>query len=157
MQRRWFLTAFALLVGVTGVAQAKPNFSGDWKLNMEKSDFGPMPAPTSMTMKIDHADPDMKVTTASSGEQGDMNVDAKYNTEGKETINRLGPMEAKTTANWEGDDLVLNTKLDANGTEITVKSRWSLSTDGKTLTQATHMTTPQGELDIKSVLEKQTK
>lgn len=157
MQRRWFLTAFALLVGVAGAVQAKPNFSGDWKLNVDKSDFGPMPPPTSMTMKIDHADPDLKVNTAMSGAQGDMTVDAKYNTEGKETTNQFGPMEVKSTANWEGDELVMNMKFDANGTEITIKGKWSLSADGKTLTQASHFNSPQGEMDVKYVLEKQTK
>jgi hypothetical protein len=157
MQKRWFLTAFALLVVVAGAVQAKPNFSGDWKLNVEKSDFGPMPPPTTLTMKVDHTDPEVKVTTAMSGAQGDMTVDATYNTEGKETTNQFGPMQSKSTANWEGDDLVVNTKLDANGTEITIKGKWTLSADGKTLTQASHINSPQGDLDLKYVLEKQTK
>ena len=157
MQRRWFLTALTLFVGLAAAAQAKPNFSGDWKLNVDKSEFGPMPPPTSMTSKIDHADPDLKVTSAISGAQGDMTVDAKYNTEGKETSNQFGPMESKTTAKWDGDDLIMDTKLDAGGTEIVIKGKWSLSADGKTLTQSSHINSPQGELDLKYVLEKQTK
>lgn len=157
MPRQWFLTAFTLLVAAAGAVQAKPNFSGDWKLNADKSDFGPLPPPTSMAMKIDHADPDLKVTTSISGQQGDMTVDAKYNTEGKETTNQFGPMQSKSTANWEGDDLVVKTKIDANGTEIAVNGKWTLSADGKTLTQTQHVNSPQGEMDLKYVLEKQTK
>ena len=33
--------AFALLA-----AQTKPDFSGTWKVNVQKSDFGPFPTPT---------------------------------------------------------------------------------------------------------------
>ena len=158
MRRGFFLAAaFTLTLGLSGAAQAKPNFSGDWKLNVDKSEFGPMPPPTSMTMKIDHDDPNMKVATAVSGPQGDMSVDAKYTTDGKESINSMGPMEAKSTMNWDGDDLAVTTKLDAGGTEIAIKGKWTLSTDGKTLTQATHLTSPQGEVDLKYVFEKQTK
>ena len=40
-------------------AQAATNFSGEWKLNVSKSDFGAMPAPDSRTDKIAHEDPDL--------------------------------------------------------------------------------------------------
>jgi hypothetical protein len=145
------------LVGLAGAAQAKPNFSGDWKLNVDKSDFGPMPPPTTMTQKIDHADPDLKVSTSQSGPQGDISYDAKYTTDGKECTNTVGPMEAKSTVTWDGDDLAVTTDLDANGMQIKIKGKWSLSADGKTLTQSAHVNTPQGEIDMKYVLEKQEK
>jgi len=52
----------ALLAASWGLlqAQAKPNFSGTWKLNAGKSNFGPMPAPETRTDKITHQDPDLK-------------------------------------------------------------------------------------------------
>lgn len=158
MQRRFFWAAvITLAMGLAGAAQAKPNFSGDWKLNVDKSEFGPMPPPTSMSVKIDHTDPDLKVATQQSGAQGDMNYEVKYTTDGKESTNTIGPMEAKSTATWDSDDLIVNTKLDANGMQITIKGKWSLSADGKTLTQSSHLTSPQGEIDLKQVFEKQTK
>ncbi len=159
MQRRFFMTAICTLaLGLAAGAQAKPNFSGDWKLNVDKSDFGPMPAPTSMTAKIDHADPNLKVATAvSSPQQGDASYDSKYTTDGKESANSMGPMETKSTVTWDGDDLAVITKLDAGGTEISIKSKWNLSADGKTMTQTAHVTSPQGEIDLKYVFDKQTK
>jgi hypothetical protein len=53
------LFSLALLTLALGLvqAQAKTDFSGTWKLNAGKSDFGPMPPPDSMTEKITHADP----------------------------------------------------------------------------------------------------
>jgi hypothetical protein len=158
MQRRFILTAACTLaLGLAAAAQAKPNFSGDWKLNVDKSDFGPMPPPTTMTLKIDHADPSLKVATAAATAQGEMNYDAKYTTDGKESTNSMGPMEAKSTMIWDGDDLAVTTKLDAGGTEIAVKGKWALSADGKTITQTAHVTSPQGEIDMKYVFDKQTK
>jgi hypothetical protein len=157
MQRRIFLTICTLALGLAAGAQAKTNFSGDWKLNVDKSDFGPMPPPTSMTSKIDHADPSMKVATSMSSPQGEMSYDAKYTTDGKENANTMGPMEAKTTMTWDADDLTVTTKLDAGGTEIAIKGKWSLSADGKTLTQTAHVTSPQGEVDVKYVFDKQAK
>lgn len=158
MNRKAFLLAlaacFGLMIGA-GQAQAKPNFSGEWKLNAEKSDFGPMPAPDKMSMKIDHKDPALNVSTSQSGPNGDMTMDAKYNTDGSETTNSFGPMEAKSTCKWDGDALVVNTKLNAQGADITINGKWTLSADGKTLTQNAHVATPQGEIDIKYVLDKQ--
>ncbi len=77
------------------IAQSKPNFSGECKLNIEKSDFGPMPPPSSRTDKIDHKEPGLKVPFAQVTEQGDMNGDFNYTTDGKECTNEMG--EAKQT------------------------------------------------------------
>jgi hypothetical protein len=156
MQRRWFLLfAAALALGVS--ANAKPNFTGDWKLNADKSDFGPMPPPSAMAIKIDHDDPNLKVATTQSGAQGDVSYEAKYTTDGKESTNSMGPMEAKSTVNWDGDALLFSTKLEAGEMKFDAKGKWMLSEDGKTLTQTIHITSAQGEFDIKQILEKQAK
>lgn len=157
MQRRFLVGAILFAFGLVGAAQAKPNFTGDWKLNPDKSDFGPMPPPSSMSAKIDHADPDLKVSTQQSGAQGDMSFDAKYTTDGKESTNSMGPIEAKSTVNWEGNDLAINTKVDANGMQLAIKGKWAMSEDGKTMTQTAHFTSPQGEFDMKLVFDKQAK
>lgn len=157
MQRRNFVFIMCAIAGFfAGMlpAQAKPNFTGDWKLNIEKSNFGPMPAPTSLSQKIQHDDPKMTVSSTQSSAQGDMSFDATYSTDGKETTNTMGPMEAKSVAKWEGDALAIETKLNAGGTDIVIKGKWTLSEDGKTITNSAHVVTPQGELDITYILEK---
>lgn len=162
MNRKTFLLGLCAIAGFVigaGQAQAKPNFSGEWKLNTGKSDFGPMPAPDKMVMKVDHKEPDMNVHTAQAGAQGEMEYDVKYTTDGKETKNTLktpgGEMEAKSTAVWEGDALMITTKLDANGMEVLIKGKWTLSEDGKTLTNSAKFASPQGELEMTYVMEKQ--
>lgn len=155
MNRRWLISACCSLCFAVGAANAKPNFSGEWKANLDKSDLGPMPPPKSIVAKIKHADPDMTVSTTQATEQGDRSYEAAYNTDGKETSNKLGPMDAKSTAGWEGDTLVVKTKLDANGTEIAMTEKWTLAENGKTLKRAGHINSPQGEFDIVYVFERQ--
>ena len=155
MPRRICIALFvAALFNVAAFAQ-KPNFSGTWKLNVGKSDFGPLPAPESRTDIIEHSDPNLKDVVSAQGAQGKQDFTANYTTDGKEVTNKMGPREVKSTANWEGNNLVVNSKTSFNDNDITIKSSWSISDDGKTLTQNVHFTSPMGEADQKMVYEKQ--
>lgn len=132
-----------------------PNFSGDWNLNIDKSNMGPMPPPTSMTRKVEHSDPALTFTEAVVGSpQGDMTTTFKVTTDGKETTNQLMGNPAKTTAKWDGDTLVIDLSLDFQGTEVKMTDKWVLGDDGKTLTDNRHITAPQGEFDITYVMNK---
>lgn len=146
--------ACAALLAIPAMAAGKPDFSGEWKLNVDKSNFGPMPPPTSMTRTIEHKDPDLNMVTSQSGADGDVTLKAKYSTDGKETKNDFRGAEAKSVAKWDGDTLVIDTKLDFQGMEITLKESWKMSEDGKTLNANTKIVTPQGDFDLSSVLEK---
>ena len=144
--------SFALLTLVMGVAgaQAKSDYSGTWKINATKSDFGPMPPPDSLTQTIAHKDPDLKAHVVSTGgPMGDQTYDITYTTDGKECTNSFGGMEFKSVANWDGDDLVVDTKGKFNDTDFTSKDRWKLSSDGKTLTMERHFSSAMGEADMK--------
>jgi hypothetical protein len=135
---------------------AKANYSGTWKLNVEKSDFGPLPPSASRTDVIEHADPNLKQHTVDDGAQGKQEYTLNMTTDGKEVTNSTGDIEIKNTANWEAGSLVVGTKLSVQGTDIAVKSTWLLSPDGKTLTQNAHIVAGAlGELDQKFVFEKQ--
>jgi hypothetical protein len=159
MTRRTALYALlSLLLSSTLVlAQAKPNLSGEWVLNEAKSDFGRLPAPAKFVRKIEHNDPDLKMVTTQSGRRGEVTTELKYTTDGKECTNVIRGAEVKGTAKWEGDTLVINSKRELQGATIAFQERWTMSADGNTLSIATHITSPQGEADLKFVLEKQSK
>ncbi|HTT64935.1 MAG TPA: hypothetical protein VMG35_23955 [Bryobacteraceae bacterium] len=148
------VTLFVLALGLVP-AQAKSDFSGTWKANMTKSDFGPMPPPDTLVEKIMHEDPSLKVNVAQTGGTGDMNFDMVYTTDGKECVNSPGGNEWKTTINWDGDDLVADTKGTFGDFDFTAKDRWILSDAGKTLTVQRHVTSSMGEADMKLVFDKQ--
>lgn len=150
-----FAVFTVLLAAASLAAQSKPNFSGTWKLNTSKSDFGPLPAPTSRTDVIEHNDPALKVATTADTPQGPQSFTSNYTTDGKEATNKRGPAEAKSTITWDGNKLVVNTKLNVQDQDVTIKSVWTLSEDGKTLTQNVHLSAAMGEADQVQVFEKQ--
>lgn len=157
MLNRRFWVPLALMAAMSLVAQGadKPDFSGNWKLNTSKSDLGQMPVPDKYEMKIDHKDPDMKTVTVSVGQMGERTTEATYKTDGTETTNRMGPNESKSVAKWEGNILGIVTKASFQGNDFEINSKWSLSADGKTLTQDQTMKGSQGEFTFKRVLDKQ--
>lgn len=137
------------------MAADKPDFSGNWKLDADKSVFGPMPPPTSMTRKIDHKDPAISVDQAQSGPQGDMNTTMKYTTDGVETVNSLMGNDVKSKAVWDGKTLVITSAANFGGTDVKLTDKWSLADDGKTLTDVMAISAPQGDFEITYVLVKQ--
>ncbi len=56
---------------------------------------------------------------------------------------------------WEGDTLVIESRMDLGGNAVTVIEKWNLSADGKTLTNTRLLKGPEGETTVKTVLEKQ--
>ncbi|MGD0365159.1 MAG: hypothetical protein ABSC93_30115 [Bryobacteraceae bacterium] len=148
------LALIALAFGLVQ-AQAKSDYSGTWKANTTKSDFGPLPPPDTMVEKIAHEDPSLKINVAQTGGSGDATYDMIYTTDGKECVNHPGGNEFKTILKWDGDDLTAETKGSYEGTDFTAKDRWTLADGGKTLTVTRHISTSMGEFDQKLVLEKQ--
>jgi hypothetical protein len=146
----------AFSFGLSAVpVDAKPNLSGDWKLNVSRSEFGEFPAPSSMTMKNSHEEPALKALSKVVSDAGEATYDLNFRTDGVETVNMAGPTELKTTSKWDGDVLVMNTKGTFGDTEVTLVDKWDLSDGGKTLTIRRHWSSSRGEFDQKLVLEKQ--
>ena len=149
------LAVLALALASAAFAAA-PDFSGNWKLNGSKSDFGQFPAPSSLTVKITHNEPKLAAEVKMSGDNGDLELTSNYTTDGKECTNPgFGGGEMKTTANWDGETLVLDNKGSFGDNAFTMKDRWSLSDGGKTLTILRHFSSAMGEADQKLIFEKQ--
>jgi hypothetical protein len=152
--RLFSLAILTLALGLVQ-AQAKSDFSGTWKANIGKSDFGPAPPPDTMIQKIVHEDPSLKINLAQTGGTGDIAYDTVYTTDGKECVNRIGDNEIKTTLKWEGDDLVADSKGSWDGNDFTAKDRWTLSDGGKTMTVQRRLSAGGTDFDMKLVFEKQ--
>ncbi len=136
-------------------AQTKSDFSGNWKLNASKSDFGLMPAPDSITEKIVHQDPSLRVDYAQTGGTGDLTSNLVYTTDGKECVNHLGDNEFKSKLRWDDAELVAETTGSFDGNEFTAKDRWSLTDGGKSMTVARHVSADGADFDMKMVFDKQ--
>lgn len=163
------LTLAALLATVAQgplSAQGKADFSGTWKINVEKSDpmgggpgggggggggggSGMAAAVTTITQTAAKLTIEVKV--------GDNPPRvSNYNLDGSESINTTQRGESKSKASWDGASLVITTESSFNGNTFTTKSVRSLSADGKTMTVTT--TRPSqagGETTTKQVYDKQ--
>ncbi|MBI4891392.1 MAG: hypothetical protein HY821_12265 [Acidobacteria bacterium] len=134
---------------------AAPDFSGSWKINKLKSDFGPMPPPDSLTMTIDHKDPKLTVVNKQSRDGNEFESTSNYTTDGKECVNEFRGNSRKSTLKWEGETLVTVSKAKLGENDITITEKWVLSGEGKVLTISRHIVTPRGESDTKMTLDKQ--
>jgi hypothetical protein len=145
------IAAIVCLCASFAAAQAKPNFTGTWKMNPSKSKFDGGGGPSGITAKIDQKDDSVTEALTVTGDGGDQNVEGKYTTDGKEIDVQLGPNGAKGTAKWDGDALVIEWKAEG----FVFRRKLALSTDGKTLTMAVHRTSQNGEVDETVVFDKQ--
>jgi len=137
------------------LAQAKPNFSGEWTLIPEKSDFGPMPTPTTLTRTITHADPALKIVVVQGGAAvGDSTVTLNVSTDGKPHTNDVTGNSMTTTGKWDGSAIVLTSELSMQGTNVHVEDRLEMSDAGKTLTITRRFATPEGEASARVVMKK---
>jgi hypothetical protein len=156
MTRRLISITFLIALPLMSVfAQQKPDFSGTWKLNVAKSDFGMLGGPTSRTDIIVHKDPSLSNSVTADSAQGKQQYTVSFTTDGKEAVNKMGEREIKSTLKWVGSNLVISSKFVYNEMDVTSEATWVLSPDGKTLTVSTHFISSMGEADQKSVYEKQ--
>jgi hypothetical protein len=146
----------AALAGMA-LAADKPNFSGDWKLNAAKSNFGPIPAPATYLGKVTHAEPSVTIEDTQTGSAlGDQHDTRTYTTDGKEIAYQANGADVKSGATWDGDALQINSKVSIQGMELVVKDKITLGDDGKTMTDTVHIAVPQqGDIDLTLVFEKQ--
>lgn len=145
--------SLGLVLVLAATAQDKPDFSGTWKADIAKSNFGVLPAPQSATLKVEHKEPNFKLVSITVGDSGERTYELSFTTDGKECTNFVGNTEVKSVLKWEGAALVMEHK--AAGGEVTLKDRWTLSEDGKTLTLVRHWSGSQGETTQTLVHEKQ--
>jgi hypothetical protein len=147
------ILAFVTLAAVP--VFAKPNFTGAWKVNSSKSDFGQFPG-GNMTAKIAHEDPKLKSTITQEGPQGEFTMESTYTTDGKESTNEgFGGAPMKAVAKWDGDILNIESKGQFGDNEFTMVDKYELSADGKTLTINRTFKSAMGEMIQKLVFDKQ--
>lgn len=150
------------LLPVAATAQAPADFSGTWKINMSKSD--PPPQGRGGMQQVDQSrivltitqTADM-VTIVRSG--GQMDLTTTYYLDGRESTNRMGRGEMKSTSRWDGAKLItegaaeMETPMGAMSIETTETRE--LSADGKQMTVTVRSVTPRGTRTQKTVFDRQ--
>lgn len=154
MTRRAFLIAAAAPAAAAWAA-GKPDFSGEWKLIPESTDYGGMPMPEKLVYKVEHAEPKLKMHTVQSTQRGEMEADLAYTTDGEECQNTLRGNPLKTRVTWDGETLVFDSKIDYQGNAVALVDRWTLAGEGRKLEIARALGAPRGEVKMKIAMAKQ--
>ena len=149
------LLAWLLVAAAAGQGDEHPNLSGEWKLNLGKSNFGAMPAPDAAGSVIRHSGASLVMDYTQDGKTAHVEL----TTDGVERVTDSNPdSEVWTRVYWAGPVLIFESRDKARPAHesrgIKWNSRWSLSDDGKTLAIQKHFVTPQGEFDQSLLFDK---
>jgi hypothetical protein len=129
---------------------SRPNFTGVWKLNSEKSTMRGA-VPKQILVKIEHREPTLIqqiLFTDANGTEQRQTFTCQI---GSETPNSIGGATLWSCARWQGMELVIESRMRTPDRESYFKDHWSLSDDGRTLTMAHRDDDLAGQV---SVLEK---
>lgn len=142
---------FLLIVASVCLGASKPNFSGEWQLNLSKSNYGTMPAPTSLLRKITHADPSLEIVDDQNGGRRTGVSTRKYMA-GQPTHFEINGAAVEGSAAWDGAALIVTTKVESVG--LLFKDKMSLSADGRQLTSDVQIDSNQGTSQVKLVFDR---
>ena len=132
-------------------AQSKPDVSGTWKMNAEKSKFE-RGGPKAITIKFDQQGSTLNEALTLTNDRGERTVNFTYSLEGKESLQQLEGRPIKTIVKWEGESLVIEFKNDEG---FNFLRKVTVSSDGKTMTIDVKQSSPNGVANDIVVLEKQ--
>jgi hypothetical protein len=159
----------ATLLQVTGsealnVTQAKPNMSGNWTLDISRSNFGRLASSqfsnAKMTLKISYREPELKITRQASMNGQTRNHNLLYFTDGRGETNPniLTNEQMRSKTKWEGARLISrsSSSLSFNGQSVNLEAieKRELSADGKTLLITNTFSSPRGVDVVKLVFKR---
>jgi hypothetical protein len=149
------VVALALVMPIAAWAQSKPDFSGTWTVNAEKSDPPPGGGGgrgPGGPITIKQTATELSIT--SEGRQGPQTL--TYKLDGSVSTNPgRGGTEVKSTAKWDGSTLVIETTQDMGGTPVTITAKRRLDNGGKDLiVETTNPGGPNGPTTRKVVFTK---
>jgi hypothetical protein len=132
-----------LLLAVAPItrAQGHPDFSGTWKLNLDKSDYGDLQGPETRIDVIEQHEDRVSDRVTTEGRHREQQYTLLFTTDGNETTlppeTKMGSvMILSVSARWQGETLVVTQKLRFQGAPLVATNLYKMSGDGKTLTIA---------------------
>ncbi len=140
----------------------KPNFTGIWVFDKDKS-YG-FPQGLEQTMTITHNGDEIKLEAKQKSVHGEFNFDDSYTLDSKETDftpqpqgqNAKGKRKAYWLPNNKGiliEDAITTNSPDGPTTQL-ITRKWLLSPDGQTLTVDYYFDGPRGSFESKRVFVK---
>jgi hypothetical protein len=128
-----------LLVGaMTAIAQPKPDFSGEWTLNVQASTLSPIVARVAQSgvLRVEHHEPTFTAhqTIVLDGKPFESKFDLL--SDGREVVTDAGGRRIVSTLRWDGDALVVMWRIKSADNEMTISFRYELQDGGRRLRAA---------------------
>ena len=140
---RLFCLSTMLFVALALFGEGHPNFTGKWKLNVQRSETSSSGV-TELVIDVDHKDPVFKYTVKGMAGGQQIQESESFTTDGKPS---QGSQGITVTASWDGPALVA-VGTAGDGSMVFV-SRLTLSEDGKAITRVyTQKDDPQQHHEI---------
>ena len=141
--------------------KSHPDFSGTWRLDRSKSDFGAFEdkplAKADSVLVVEHKGEELKIRRTLSLNGQEEVKDFVYYTDERGETNQatLGVGEVESKTKWDGDRVVSEARIKRKSWsgpyELNVVQKWQVSSDGKTLTNATRFSNQMGTQHLKLV------
>ncbi len=125
---------------MTVIAQQKPDFSGEWKLNRQASTLSPIVAPAAQSgvLRIEHHEP--RFTCSSSQSCSTVSRSSRNSSFCRMVVKlprrMTGGRRIVSTLRWDGDALVATWRIQGPGGEVTISFRYELQDGGRRLRAA---------------------
>jgi hypothetical protein len=156
------LISLFLTGSLTSFAQnTKPDFSGNWAFNKDKSQVGEGRQGPAINLLIAQKDNNLSIERTSIRQDQEFKTTDKFTMDGKESENpAFGDNMKKSTISWDKDGkcLIINSKMsfemNGNTMEITTTENYKLSADGKILTLDFVSVSSRGERKYTAVYDK---
>ena len=147
----WVMTCCTLTWGQSASpsnTRLSPNFSGTWKLNVQRS--GPIlpRGLTGLVLIIDHREPSVvrisrELITGKTNVTSVFGEDPPSIIDGEEHVTNAGRGKSvRMTVHWSGNVLVTHEVITKDGTDFVSDTRATLSKDGTVLTISEHYSEP---------------
>ena len=140
-------------------ADAKPDFSGTWKLDPLRSRFNEsLPAPKSLILTISHNEPKLHLELKLESKEGERDLSFDLTTDGAEAKAAGSGDDCVASAKWgdlDGTRLVLTIKQPgSNGTVVTNRVM-KLGRNKNMITTVLHVTGAKGTLKADEFFERE--
>lgn len=111
----------------------RPDFSGEWRLDLGASRFGFLKPPRSREDRIEHRDPLWRMVTRQVDTNGDHTVERSFTLDGTETCVEVLGRPRRYRAGWFADGIRIECRWEIGGRERLLIEEWRLADFGRSV------------------------